>query len=232
MRLLLCALVVAFLAGAAFAYPSLLGPTGLVALPTADSLGLAKVDIAADFASADQLDLVPLRATVGVGRGELWGMTADVSDGGGSITGFGGKLPVYQVPLVGMQVAVGLGIYDLSDGDGDLTNIYLVASQDLPHARGHVGLMSIDASLPGANATETRPFVGFELYTSDGMTLAVEIRAKADSLESEAPKSVVLRKSLTKGLAVEGGFTNGAFLGLGAHDTDFFVGLKYRVGAL
>jgi len=232
MRFLLCAVTVALVCGAAFAYPSLHGPTGLVALPTAESLPLAKVDLALDFASVDSIDVVPLRATAGVGRGELWALFANLDDGGGDIKGFGGKLPVYQVPMVGLKIALGLGVYNGSNGDGDVTALYIVGSQDLPRGRATIGLMLLDVNAAGIDERAARPFLGFELFAADGVTLAVEVRAKSDALDSEAPQSVVVRKSLSKGLAVEAGVTNAAFLGLGADDNEFFAGIKYRLGAM
>lgn len=232
MRLLLSAAIVALLGASSAAYPSLHGPTGLAALPTAESLPLGKVDIAVDFASADGLDVRPLRVTAGVGRGEIWALAADLDNGGGDVKGFGGKLSLYQVPLLGLKVALGLGLYDLENGDGDVNAIYLVGSQDLPHGRATIGLMSLDIDVPGSDERATRPFLGFELFAQNDLTLAVEVRAKADSVDAEAAKSVVVRKSLTRGLAFEAGVTNGALLGVGLDDTDFFAGLKYRLGAL
>jgi len=220
-------------AGAVLAHPSLGGPTGLVALPTAEALSLGQVEGALDAASGDDANIFPARVTAGLGGGsEVWGLWANVSDGAEKITGYGGKIPITRLPLVGLSIAGGIGFYRESNGGVDVRNLYLVATQDLPKAKAHLGLMAIRVEQAGGSSDAIRPFAGFNMSVGKRMTLAVEARRRWDAFDKKNLLSAVVRWPFMKLLTAEVGVTNGGYLGMAGDETHVFAGVKYRLGKL
>jgi hypothetical protein len=118
----LAALVIIAGSGVGFAIPSLGGPTGIVALPTADIATENKVDLVLGRQSFNIGDgdntAWDLKALIGVGgRAELWAAHSRISsDFDSRLTSIGGKLQLMREPQDQASVAVGLGYFSWQDG--------------------------------------------------------------------------------------------------------------------
>jgi hypothetical protein len=227
------------LSGAASAYPTLQGATGLVTVPTAELMPAMQSDVAYDFASTSYLgedsDLHVFRVAHGMSdTAELYGAWASVSDHlVDTAYALGGKFILPQTYGTKGKWALG-GDWQKATDDVDVRVLraYLTGSFEIPKGRLHAGLMYIDRDWKD-HGTESaiRPFLGAELFTPDGATLAGEVRFRDSDIDDKAVFSVVYRHSFpNSNWAGEIGFTNGAALGLGADDTDFFIGVKGRFG--
>jgi len=232
-------LLVCVSVGAGLAHPSLGGPTGLVALPTADVLSLGQVEAALDGTSADDANVFPLRVAAGLGRGiEVWGLWANVRDTTNRVTGYGGKMPLIKIPIVGLSIAGGAGFYK-EHGGGDLRTLYVVGRQELSRARLHLGLLYQKVDDAGLSAHAMRPFAGLEVTLGRDKTLVLEGRKRWAAFDDKdlmsaavrwpiyrAPRLGILRNAIM----AEVGVTNGAFLGRAGDATHLFLGLNYRLG--
>jgi len=136
-------LVLAVVAGssAAFSYPSLQGPTGLVMLPDANVEPRGSFTLAADYVNMDadarpeggeahypygyvpvwditsgwdDLKIIPTRLVWGVSdKAELWAAFTDINNSDRTTEwAFGAKLQVHNDPATGVKVAVGAGYRD------------------------------------------------------------------------------------------------------------------------
>jgi hypothetical protein len=219
----------------AWAYPSLLGPTGLVALPTAETVGFPGFDAAIDLTKgqvgAEELDIRAARVVVGLPLNwEVWAVVGDGSNGESrNLLGFGAKLPLLRVPVAGFRIAAGVGWEELGKGE-DFRSLsgYLVGTQPIPRGRVHVGFMSISLDRPGQTDTILRPFAGAELEVGKGAVLLAELRTRDSSVDEKAVFSVALRRQLSRRIWFQVGTTNAAALGLGGKDQKIFVGLRVK----
>lgn len=224
-------------ASPAWAYPSLHGPTGLVALPTAETAGFPGFDAAVDLTKAqvggEELDIRTARLTVCLPLNcEVWALVGDASNGENrKLRGFGGKMPLLRVPIAGFRIAAGLGWEELANsGDFRALTGYLVGTQPLPMGRVHVGFMSISLDRPGRTDTIVQPFAGAELDAGKGTVLLAELRPRDSTVEDNSVFSAALRKQLSKGIWFEVGTTNAGCLGLGGKDQKMFVGVRVKLG--
>jgi hypothetical protein len=118
----LAALVIIAGSGVGFAIPSLGGPTGIVALPTADIATENKVDLVLGRQSFNIGDgdntAWDLKALIGVGgRAELWAAHSRISsDFDSRLTSIGAKLQLMREPQDQASLAVGLGYFSWQDG--------------------------------------------------------------------------------------------------------------------
>lgn len=231
------------LSGAAFAYPTLQGATGLVTVPTAEIMPAMQSDVAYDFTSTSYLgedsDIHAFRVAHGMSdTAELYGAWASVSDHlVDTAYALGGKFVLPQTYGTKGKWALGGDWQKATDYvDMRVLRAYLTGSFEIPKGRLHAGVMYIDAradvaGVGEASSSTLRPFLGAELFTPDGATLAGEVRFRDSDIDEKAVFSVVYRHSFpNSNWAGELGFTNGAALGLGADDTDFFIGVKGRFG--
>jgi hypothetical protein len=224
-------------ASPAWAYPSLHGPTGLVALPTADTAGFPGFDAAVDLTKAqvggEELDIRTARLTVCLPLNwEVWALVGDASNGEDrKLRGFGGKLPLLRVPIAGFRIAAGLGWEELANsGDFKALSGYLVGTQPVPMGRVHVGFMSISLDRPGRTDTIVQPFAGAELDAGKGTVLLAELRMRDSSVDEKAVFSAALRRQFSRKIWFEVGTTNAGCLGLGGKDQNAFVGVRARLG--
>jgi len=236
---LFVSLLVCISGAVAFAHPSLGGPTGLVTLPTADALGLGQVEAALDVAAGDDITIVPLRVAAGVGRGaEMWGLWAHASDGTDRITGYGGKIGITRIPIVGLAIAGGAGFYKVHGG-ADLRTFYVVGRQELSRARLHLGLLYQKVDDAAISTHAIRPFAGLDVPVGRDVTLVLEGRRRWAAFDNKDILSAAVRWPiyrftrlgiLKQVIMAEIGVTNGAFLGSAGDATHVFFGLDLRPG--
>jgi hypothetical protein len=223
--------------GAAFAYPTLQGPTGLVTLPTVDLVPYRQFDAAYDYAKQGDLTLHLFRFVYGASEtAEIYGTwgSVDNQDVDNTFT-LGGKFLLPKSYGMGGKWALGGDWQQLSDSVRvKVMRAYLTGSFDITKGRVHAGLMFIDADVEGAGSQSAiRPFIGAELSMPNADTLGAELRFRASDIEQKTLFSVVYRHSFPNSKwAGELGFTNGAALGLGGDNTEFFVGAKGRFGGV
>jgi hypothetical protein len=138
-------------------------------------------------------------------------------------------------------------------GDLRVTTVYLVATKTLSEPEPEYGLYG-DEALPAGNIVrgsvgimynryklesatlddsvgETKPFLGLEIVTPRGTSLAVEYKSKEKDLGGDPISSAVLRHRFSPGFWAEVGLTNAVHT-VGDDDHEFFLGVQYRWGAV
>jgi hypothetical protein len=98
---------------AAWASPSLLGPTGLLLTPSAEVLGTAQWNVGGSLLSSDSQDVSALYASVGVLKGMEIGLAQVSPEDGEAGTFVNAKLLLPQP--IPMKLSVALGVIDLTD---------------------------------------------------------------------------------------------------------------------
>ena len=228
-------LVVALAAGAAFANPSLLGPTGGVNLPTADVAGLSELDIALDYQDVNDAGMeeaYPLRLVYGVSENTEIGFDFAKQDDNLDSWGLNAKFAT-PVTLGGFNWSGGIVYKQLNDGDEDGYGLYWVGSrlinepaEGTPAARMSLGVSYIDADTLG---DAFRPFVAVDFEFSNGASVIAEYQFKDSELDDEAMGAIALRYPFSEGFTGQVGFTNGMRGVGGMDDYDFFVGVDFNV---
>jgi len=228
MRLLLMAALAVVLlaaAGIAYGYPSLLGPTGQVATPTADTANLGALQLAGTFYNTEDDDLVLdntliargtfgllpiLEAGAAFWRADVAGEEIDTISANAKF-----RLPI---SLIGGTTAVGaiLARTDVPIGD-ELTTTYVY----LANTRGLLGIPG--GSTPfkltlGANWTQIengisvddiRGFASLQFDLMETISIAAEYQMESEDLGDADPlTSIVGRVGLGENWAIEGGVTN------------------------
>ena len=254
-------LVLAVVAGssAAFSYPTLQGPTGLVVLPDANVVPRGSWTLAADYVTIDADDggllddigfggdikLIPGRLVWGVAdKAELWAAYTGVSNGegdNGHEWALGGKLQIHDDPVTGVKAAVGYGHYDAdicsSCHNIKRDNIYAVVTKESvgrsPQQwrwKGSLGMTHTKLTWDDWDEHSIfQPFVGLE--ASQGrLALVGEYRPKGPQLDDTGMWSAGLRYAVGRNLALQAGVTNGALFGVAAHGSSAFYGLAYTFG--
>lgn len=255
MKLLLTAALAAVLlaaAGIASGYPSLLGPTGEVAVPTADVADLGALQLAATFYNTEDDDLaldntIIARATFGllpileVGaafwRADIVGEELDTISANAKL-----KLPF---SLIGGSTAVGAIVArtDALIGD-ELTTTYAY----LVNTRGLLGIPGGSTPLKltlGANWTriengdsvdDIRGFAALQFDLMDAVSIAAEYQMESEDLGDADPlTSLVGRVNLGENWAIEGGITNADPLTAGftaADEHNLFISLIFGWGGM
>jgi hypothetical protein len=247
-------LVLAVVAGssAAFSYPTLQGPTGLVVLPDANVEPRGSWTLAADYVTVKaegqpsnfgggDAKLIPGRLVWGVSdKAELWTAytDSDYEDAHEWAAGF--KLQVHNDPATGVKVAVGAGHYDAdmcaSCHNLKRDNIYAVLTKESaarsPHQwrwKGSLGMTYTKFDFDGGEDTILQPFVGVEA-SSGRLSLVGEYRTQESGVDDAAMWSAGARYMITPNLGLQAGVTNGAIYGVGAHKTSAYYGLAYTFG--
>lgn len=113
-----CAIVVAVLVlaampVAAWASSSLLGPTGLLLIPTAEALGMSQWNVGGSLLTDDAADVTALYANVGLWKGLEIGASWLKPEGADAETFVNAKLALPQ-PLP-LKLSVAVGVMDLTD---------------------------------------------------------------------------------------------------------------------
>lgn len=228
-------------ATAAFAYPSLAGPTGTGALPNAAVPAAGTLHVAGDLYDSSQVDgtAVPIRLQYGLGKG--------MEIGGGFTAGdhaawnLNGKL-TSTLPSA-KDVAWGVGArltgVDLDANDETAFQLYGVLSKDFHSAgadlRGSLGLdwTNVKISRPSFDTSRSamRPFVSLSVSFPNQVNLAFDYQFENSDLDSSGLHSLVLRYPFTPTFAGEIGVSNMNQDGVtGNHDSGLFLGANYIFG--
>jgi len=212
-------------AGTAFGYPSLLGPTGQAATPTADTAPFGSLQAAGTFYNTKDSDLgiddtLTARAVFGllpnleVGAA-FW--RAKVADSDVDTISANAKIKL-PLSLIGGSTAVGAILAKTNEPIGpDVTTTYFYAA----NTRGLLGIpggiqtlkLTLGANWTkiedGASADGLRAFAGLELDLMDTLGVAAEYQMKKSSLGDADPlSSVVARLDVNENFILEAGVTN------------------------
>ncbi len=242
---LVMAMVTLTLAGAAFAYPSLLGPTGSVNLPVAAVVPTGETQVAADF-FADNTgragDALVLRALNGVAPN--WEVGAGYTFQNGPLDTDWNLWTVnakYMTPYrpAGADLAVGALYATTPDTDEKATQVYLVATKLLaegdesrPAVRASLGVnwTKWDAGVLGSDSA-FRPYVTVDLGFASKLDVTAEYQFKSSDLETDPISSIAVRYPFTPELAGEVGFSNALNGLMGQDEHSVFAGVRYTFGA-
>ncbi|MHB0936745.1 MAG: hypothetical protein ACYC6A_10180 [Armatimonadota bacterium] len=228
MKLLLTTVLAAVLftaAGIAYGYPSLLGPTGQVATPTADVTNLGALRLAATFYNTEDDDLaldntLLARGTFGllpilevgaaIWRADIAGEDLDTISANAKL-----RLPI---SLIGGSTAVGaiLAQTDVPVGD-ELTTTYVY----IANTRGLLGIpggsqpfkLTLGANWTqienGVSVDDIRGFASLQFDLMDTISVAAEYQMESDELGDADPlTSLVGRLGISENFILEGGVTN------------------------
>jgi hypothetical protein len=227
-------------AGMACAYPTFTGPTGLVALPSAE-MGAPGLVVAADQQAIEGGHSRPLRGTLALGN---------LLEAGAAVNGFNGDVHFDTAWALHGKLAVGraatgtmaIGAQYLSQ-QGDLVpdqkawQGYLAWSSDF--APEVVDASGINLTV-GANWTRIRPtgsadldavraYAGLEMRMLKSLVIATEYQTKSPTLgDAEPVTSVAARITVNPLVSLQIGSTNAlGFSALPQHT--FFFGAALQV---
>lgn len=248
MRLLVAVTAVVVLCASAWAYPTVLGPSGIVQTPNTDTTDEGVVECAVDRLAMDEdITTIAVRLNAGLtDKAELGIAYLKVGDGlDGRVVNFSGKLAVQKEPDYPFGLAAGFEFGDLGEdlfearGIEKALRLYAVASKMLtPSAdeaeepvttdiRGQVGIAFTRVE-NGGREDSIRPFLGVEFATPRGTVAGVEWRSEEFG---DDVVSAVVRHPFGRAAFAQIGLTkNPAGLGIG-DETSFFVGLGWRFKA-
>ena len=209
---------------AAYAYPTLTGPTGLATVPTTSIAPIGQFQLAADWYNTDPDTTVPLRLLYGATDNLELGATLIFTED--DAWGINGKY-VSPFNVVGFGVAFGA---QFLSADADITQLYAVGtralSDDVTPLNATVGLNWTDVSGGGDGL---RLFLGLEAILAENLRLAAELQTKRGQLEASSLWSLVGRYAFNEALTAQLGLTNGPILG--GDDHEFFLGFAYAFSA-
>ncbi len=201
LALVLCALlaVTANAAGQSF-----YGPTGLLFVPTAETLGMGEASIFANLLSVDHREMTQYGVNAGLGYGLEVGWTEVHMSGNGDVGGMlNAKWDVYKGNLVAPAIAIGaMNLTNSGDISGDIQP-YFVATKSftLPN------LASLSVAAGYWAGTVDKAMFGAKLG------LASNIELVADYIPDMTDLSVGARYNAPSGLCVQAGVTDGNFVG-------------------
>jgi len=229
--------IVAALACAAYAYPTLTGPTGYTNLPTATVAPAGDLILAADY--YNNKDIVgkttyPVRLLYGIGGNWEVGAAYISSEENGWDLNAKYKIPV---DFAGFALGAGAQYLRYSRSGESLTfeQAYLAgtreftkASASMPGFSGTLGLNWTQAKFTGESSESAiRFYAGLEAAFTNKLALSAEYQTKSDKLDDKALWSIAARYPFTPALSAQVGFTNN-FFGLdGADKNKIFVGVDY-----
>lgn len=247
MRLRFSAVLIAVVAmcASAWAYPSLLGPSGIVQTPTTDITEKNAVDVAADYVSLREgFSSIPVRLTAGISdKAELGLAYLKIgNDLDGRLVNLHGKVSFQREPDYPFGLAVGIEFGDLGEKLFELQDVnriirvYAVASKLLTprpegeaervgtDIRGQIGV-NYERIQNGVTESSVRPFVGLELATAGGTVIGAEWRSEKFG---DDVVSAVIRHPFDQKTFIQAGVTkNLAGLAV-SNKTAFFGGLGFR----
>lgn len=209
----LCALLAIGAVASATAGSSFFGPSGLIAVPTADTLSMGEFEAFANYSFRDGYDEAPVGANVGLGFGLEVGATRihETGANGGDEVILNAKYVAFKGNLIMPKIAVGainignnkdfLGTF-ISAEEGEI-NPYVVATKsvDLPGG-GSVSLSagyiagSLDRGMYGAR-----------------VSLSPKVDLMADYVGNWSKLSFGVRYHGDSGLGVQAGYIDGHFSG-------------------
>lgn len=218
------------IATAAYAYPTLTGPTGGATLPNAAVVPAGQLQLAADWVNTDPDAAFPIRATYGLGSNFELG-AAYIVQSDANTWDINAK---YATALKVLDFSWALGAQYLTSNDTDMkaTQVYFVGSRPFDLSgmtlNGTVGVNWTKIS-DGIDEDAIRLFGGLDTTFANGLNLGAELQSKNEDIESDMMWSVVARYPFTPNLAGQVGITNGPIFGSG--DSNVFVGATYAFGA-
>lgn len=229
LALLLCA------AGMATAYPTLTGPTGLIALPTGD-LPVSGIHLAADTQKLDEGRAVPLRAQVVLGHGiEFGALFNPFTDNSPLDTASGANVKIAMPYDDGIRVGVGAQLVRQKTFAGLQTDYwqgYVAWTTDFQPEIYDVSNLTLTLGANwtvvdppfGGNTDAFRGFFGAQFHLSDSLVIIAEYQT-AERRIGDTDPIVSLGGRLRMGdiLAVQGGVTNAQSL-LGGPRRTVFLG--------
>lgn len=246
----ICGVIAALaLAVAAMAYPTLSGPTGLVAIPTAATNG-SGVTVAADWVNVETGNGIPVRALIGLGsNAELgaayetfsdtefdnaWNVNAKLGFGnifsfrpaiGAQFTRVTGESVIFEETSVEPKV-------DFTQAYLALTRVFAFGDQSLGLTVGgnwtKVKSELDDVTLIDESAV--RGNVGVDLTLSQTLSVLAEYQTRSTKIGEEHPlSSIAARVRLSPMFTLQVGSTN-ALGPIGFGDHKFFAGLEAKFG--
>jgi len=208
------------IAGACWAYPSLLGPTGGANLPVASVIGQkqwsAALDYVGGFSIQDQevggtfdfSNTIALRALYGVAPNAEVGVTynnADIdftdpiepaNNQSSDLSGVGLNAK-YLWPDIVANMPVAAGIVYQNLGDTTVTQLYGVGtrlfsagSSSAPAIRGTLGANWTNVKYD-ASDDAIRPFIDVDIAFASGLNITAEYQLKSSKLGDESPVSTL-----------------------------------------
>lgn len=203
------------LSTAAFATPSLSGPTGGTNLPDATVSALHNGQIADDFMMGSNHNAMVLRGVYGIATDLEVGVAGyfDTGKHGSDNNGIGINAK-YQLANLGLQngdkVAVGINYQDTSGSFND-TSIYLVGTRQVtemnmsrPAVAASVGLNYNTAP----HSTILRPYASVDATYSGGLNLNAEIQFGGSDYDNQPMMALTARFPINNTWAVQAGYTN------------------------
>ncbi|HEY3378875.1 MAG TPA: hypothetical protein VGL77_15425 [Armatimonadota bacterium] len=227
-------------ASLAFAYPTLVGPTGGATLPTGD-ITPSRIDVAGDFYDTTGQQTYPVRGLFSYGSWELGGAyTFNRAD---NVWGVNGK---YNFPIGGHpDFALGAIYTQQQHTDVNATSVYLVHTHPFSGGhmamtqmanptglRGNIGIDWTSVDFKPGTHTALRAFIGADYTFADRLSIAAEYQTKSGRLrEDRALSSLVVRYPFSALLGAEVGVSNVSPLGLfGGDDHRLFAGINITFG--
>lgn len=244
------------LTGAVFAYPTLAGPSGIVAVPTAQVTHVGQWQLAADYYNTNDTvtgvrDTVPIRLLYGIAPNLEVGVAGWLARVDGTNADSGSANIKYLTPihLAGFNLATG-AVYAVTEAaaDEDFTrnaktlDIYLTGTrtligqaENMPLLQGTLGVNWTKIDAGAEKGDGLRLMGGLQFMPMKKLGIAAEYQTKRAAVgDDKALASAVVRYMLGNNMKAEAGITNAGFnyAGLtGAPDYNPFVGLTYEWGA-
>jgi hypothetical protein len=198
----LCALLGLGAAAYAGTGTSFYGPTGLIIMPTAETLGLGEANVFTNFASVDSADITPYGVNAGLGFGlEVGGTDTHVSNGGDADGFINAKWKAYDGNLV--MPAVAVGAFNVTSNDGFTGDIapYIVATKSLTIPS--LATLSVSAGYLAGDVDKA--MFGAKL----GLTSKVDLIA--DYVPDLTDLSIAARYNMPSGFSLQAGAIDGDF---------------------
>lgn len=216
---------------AAYAYPSLIGPTGTGALPTAAVVPAAQLDLAGDFYNTDPSNSFPVRAVYGASENLEIGAGYTFLDGANSWL-LNAKYAT-KADLAGFKVSVGATYDNFSDIDINDTQVYLVGDQKFKMGNdkdltASVGVIWSQSNFNPGSIDVIRIFGGIQVPIADKCNLVGDIQSSNSNFGDADPLySIALRYDAAKNLQAQVGLTNtgGVFA---TPDSNIFAGVNFQ----
>jgi hypothetical protein len=220
------------IATAAYAYPTLYGPTGLAVTPTAAIQPMGQFNIAVDYANTDPDETIPVRVLYGIGESFEVGATYfEAEDNAWDING------KWLTPLTlgGFDWALGAVYVDMDAGSAQ--NLYFTGTRALtegddtmPALAGTIGLDYIKTDPDAANGTsKVRIMAGLDAMFANNICASLEYRTEGSGIDAEAGKTIAVRYAFTDALSGQLGFSN-TFGLIAGDDMELFAGVNYAFG--
>jgi len=246
-----CGLIAALaLAVTAMAYPTLTGPTGLVAIPTANTAG-SGITVAADWLNIEDGHAIPIQALIGLGKNaelgaaydtfsdtefkNAWGVNAKY--GFGDIFKFRPAIGAQFMRITGREISIDDSsvepTIDFTQAYLAFTRVFAMGDQSLgltlganwTKAKAEIGdLTTIDEDAIRGN-------VGVDLMLTPMLSVVAEYQTRSSKVGDEHPlSSIAARVKLNKMFTLQVGSTN-ALGPVGFGDHQFFAGLDFNFGS-